>query len=38
MWKVVYREKYANKSDAMKREREIKNRKSRNYIENLIEK
>jgi putative endonuclease len=37
-WKVVYTEDFATKSDALKREREIKNRKSRNYIENLISK
>jgi putative endonuclease len=37
-WKVVYTEVYMNKCKALKREREIKNRKSRNYIENLIKK
>jgi putative endonuclease len=37
-WKVVYIENFDNKSDALKREREIKNRKSRKYIENLIKK
>ena len=37
-WKVVYTEKFENKSDALKREREIKSRKSRNYIESLIKK
>jgi len=36
--KVVYTEDYKSKSDAMKREREIKNRKSRIYIESLIKK
>jgi putative endonuclease len=35
-WKIVYTEGFENKSDALKREREIKNRKSRMYIENLI--
>ena len=37
-WIVVYTEDYDNKSDALKREREIKNRKSRSYIEILIKK
>jgi len=37
-WMVVYNEKYITKSEAVKREREIKNRKSRKYIENLIKK
>ena len=34
-WKVVYTEDFDNKSGALKREREIKNRKSRIYIESL---
>ena len=37
-WKVVHTEDYDNKSEALKREREIKNRKSKKYIENLIKK
>jgi len=37
-WEVVNIEEYANKSDAIKRERQIKNRKSRKYIESLIKK
>ena len=37
-WMVVYTEKYNTKSEAVKREREIKNLKSRKYIENLIRK
>jgi len=37
-WEVVYIEQYVNKTDAMKREREIKSRKSRRYIESLIKK
>ncbi len=37
-WKVVYTEGFESKSEALKREREIKNRKSRKYIETLIEK
>ena len=36
-WTVVYTEKYDNRSDAMKREKEIKNKKSRKYIEWLIQ-
>lgn len=35
-WKIVYHEKFDNKSDALKRDREIKNKKSRKYIEYLI--
>ena len=35
-WKVVHEEKFVAKSDALKREREIKKRKSRTYIESLI--
>ncbi|MEW6701400.1 MAG: GIY-YIG nuclease family protein [Bacteroidota bacterium] len=35
-WKLVYFENFINKSDAFKREREIKNKKSRKYIEDLI--
>ena len=37
-WKVVYSEKFETKSDALKRERKIKNRRSRIYIESLIKK
>jgi putative endonuclease len=37
-WKVVYIEKFNSKSSALCREREIKNRKSRQYIESLIKK
>ena len=36
-WVIVYAEDFYNKSDALKREREIKNSKSKKYIENLIE-
>lgn len=36
-WTVVYTETYDNRSDAMKREKEIKNKKSRKYIEWLIQ-
>jgi putative endonuclease len=35
-WRVVYFEEFASKSEAMKREREIKKKKSRKYIEWLI--
>ncbi len=36
-WKLVYFEEFENKSEAIKREREIKRKKSRKYIESLIE-
>ncbi len=35
-WKTVYCETFDNKSEALKREREIKHKKSRKYIEDLI--
>ena len=35
-WKIVYQEKYSTKTEALKREREIKRKKSRIYIEELI--
>jgi len=35
-WKIVYTQNFDRKSDALKREREIKNRKSRKYIESLM--
>ncbi len=35
-WKIVYTEKFKTKSEALKRERDIKRRKSRKYIEGLI--
>ena len=35
-WKLLYSEKYASKSDAYARERQIKNWKNRNRIEQLI--
>ncbi len=37
-WKLVYVEKFETKLDAIRREREIKKRKSREYICRLIEK
>jgi putative endonuclease len=35
-WCIVYNELFNNRSDAMKREKEIKDKKSRKYIEWLI--
>jgi putative endonuclease len=35
-WKIVYTESFKDKSSALRREKEIKNRKSRKYIEYLI--
>ncbi len=35
-WKLVYSEKFASKQEALIREKEIKNKKSRCYIEVLI--
>ncbi|HKJ45374.1 MAG TPA: GIY-YIG nuclease family protein [Balneolales bacterium] len=35
-WELVYQEDFENKSDARKRERAIKAKKSRSYIEYLI--
>ena len=35
-WKLVYSESYETNSEALKREREIKSKKSRKYIEFLI--
>jgi putative endonuclease len=37
-WEIVYYEKYNSKRDAMKRERQIKNMKSRKFIEDLVKK
>ena len=36
-WELIYHEEYPNRSSAMKREKEIKKRKSREFIEALIE-
>ena len=36
-WKLVYSESYGTNSEVLKREREIKSKKSRKYIEFLIE-
>ena len=35
-WKIVYYEKYQSKTEALRREREIKSKKSRRYIKQLI--
>jgi putative endonuclease len=35
-WILMYEEEFPTRSDAMKREKEIKNKKSRRYIEWLI--
>ena len=35
-WVLKYKEEYESKSDAIKRENEIKRKKSRIYIESLI--
>ena len=37
-WVVVYHEVYENYADALKREKEIKRKKSRKFIEDLIKK
>ncbi len=35
-WQVIYSEEYRDRSTAMKREYEIKSRKAKGYIENLV--
>jgi putative endonuclease len=35
-WKIVYTETFQERSEALKREKEIKNKKSKKYIEWLI--
>ena len=35
-WVLVYKEEYSNRSEALKRENQIKKMKSRKYIERLI--
>ncbi len=35
-WKVVFTEHYDTRGEAVRREKQIKNRKSRSYIEGLI--
>lgn len=36
-WKLVYSEEHRDRSSAVKRENEIKRRKSKEYIESLVE-
>ena len=36
-WKLVYAEDYETRAEAFRREMEIKNKKSRKYIEYLIQ-
>ena len=35
-WKLIYQKVFTTRSEAMKREREIKRMKSREYIERLV--
>jgi len=35
-WKVVYAEEFGTRSEAVRREQQIKRRKSRDYIEGLV--
>ena len=35
-WSLVYKEEYLTRAEAMKRERELKSKKNRDYIEHLI--
>jgi putative endonuclease len=35
-WQLIYFEEFNNKRDAIKREKEIKNKKSKEYIKKLI--
>jgi putative endonuclease len=35
-WKLVYREVFTTRSEATKREKEIKHMKSREYVEQLV--
>ncbi len=37
-WELVYAESYPTRAEAMKREKEIKKRKNKRFIVNLIEK
>jgi putative endonuclease len=37
-WKIVYTERYSDKSEALKREKQLKNWKNRLRIQQLIEK
>ncbi|UCB53156.1 MAG: GIY-YIG nuclease family protein [Candidatus Zixiibacteriota bacterium] len=35
-WRLIHKEEYNTRSEATRREKQIKNRKSRRYIESLI--
>lgn len=35
-WEIVYSEKFLSRTEAVRRETEIKGKKSRKYIENLV--
>ncbi len=35
-WKLVYKEEYINKKDALKREKQLKSAKGREFIWNII--
>ena len=35
-WRLVYKEKYSNKKDAMQREKELKSHRGRDFIRSLI--
>ena len=37
-WEIIYKEKYTNRIDALKRERQLKSQKGREYIWKLIKK
>jgi len=37
-WKLIYKEEYETKSEAMKREKQLKSYKGRTFIRNLIDK
>ena len=36
-WRLIYSQTYQTRTEAVKREREIKSKKSRKYIEDLME-
>ena len=35
-WSLVHKEEYLTRSEAMKREQELKNKKNRDYIKHLV--
>ena len=37
-WEIIYTEHHSSKADAMKREKELKTAKGRNYVRSLIKK